>query len=228
MGVFEEIAESAEALTDTHPHAEPRWGRDIHRNRIPLPPHKTTVPGLIQQLRDAIEPGAGGGESGGKPAGSEPGDISAISLLASIEHGSRWRALQWGVTGDRTAAEDFIRGLVGAASKRSHDEQMELRVELRAWQRQAEIITGWRTASRPLNAPCLVCEAKGSLLARVDDEQPSAVCIACGERWEGDEVGLLARHVIEYQNRTHEQRQASRARSVADRRRREGKVSVAA
>lgn len=221
-----DIAEAAEMLCDPRQHAEPRWEWDANRNRKPLPPHRTIVPGLIQQLRDAVEPGEGADSSGGSSAGLLPGDINAVSLLASIEYGARWRCLAWGVTG-RTSTEDHIRGLVGAVTRRTSDEAFELRAELRSWQRQAEVITGWRTPSRPLNAPCPVCDASGSLLARVDAEDPSAVCSACGERWDADTIGILARHVVDYQDRAAQTRTEARQRAVADRRRREGRTEAA-
>lgn len=221
-----DIAEAADALTDPRHHAEPRWEWDANRNRKPLPAHRTTVPGLIQQLRDATEPGESAESSGGSTAGLLPGDINAVSLLASIEHGARWRCLAWGVAG-RTTAEDHIRGLVGAVGRRNSDEAIELRAELQSWRRQAEVITGWRTPSRPLNAPCPACDANGSLLARVDAEDPSAVCTACGERWDAETIGILARHVIDYQEKSAASRAAARLRAVQDRRRREGRAEAA-
>ncbi|WP_346179638.1 hypothetical protein, partial [Streptomyces cuspidosporus] len=57
---LQDIAEAAHALTDARQHLEPRWEWDANRNRKPLPPHRTTVPGLIQQLRDHAEPGVDG------------------------------------------------------------------------------------------------------------------------------------------------------------------------
>lgn len=225
MAILDDLREAADALTDPRHHAEPRWEWDTNRNKKPLPPHRTVVPGLIQQLRDAVEPGDSSDGAGGATSGLLPGDINAVSLLASIDHGSRWRALSWAITG-RTTTEDYIRGLVGAATRRSHDEQHELRDELRSWQRQAEVITGWRTPSRPLAAPCPACQTSGSLLARVDDENPSAVCIACDERWDPSTIHALAQHVMEYQERAATRRGEARARSVADRRRREGRVAA--
>lgn len=221
-----EIADAGDALTNPRHHAEPRWEWDANRNRKPLPPHRTIVPGLIQQLRDAIEPGDTSEGTGGGTAGLLPGDINAVSLLASIEHGARWRCLAWGVTG-RITAEDHIHGLIGAVTKRTSDEALELLAELRSWQRQAEVITGWRTPSRPLNAPCPACDANGSLLARVDAEDPSAVCTACQERWDSDTIGLLARHVIDYQEKAAAARAVARQRAVTERRRREGRSEAA-
>lgn len=221
-----DIAEAGDALTNPRHHAEPRWEWDANRNRKALPPHRTTVPGLIQQLRDATEPGESSEASGGGTAGLLPGDINAVSLLASIEHGARWRCMAWGVAG-RTTAEDHVRGLVGAAGRRTSDEQLALRAELLSWQRQAEVITGWRTPSRPLNAPCPACDANGSLLARVDAEDPSAVCTACAERWDSETIGILARHVTDYQEKAAATRAAARQRAVTERRRREGRAEAA-
>lgn len=227
-----DIAEAAQALTDPRQHAEPRWEWDANRNRKPLPPHRTTVPGLIQQLRDDAEPGVDGDAGSGGSAKSVPVAIDAVSLLASISFGAAMRAKQWGVNLDeRTTPEEHIRGLVGMAKARNSDEQIELRRELRSWQWQAEIITGWRTPPRELVAPCPQCTARGTLLAYAIEDNPRARCVGCGAAWaeiprddEGS-IRILAAHVTAYQRRAGVTMAAARAAAVAERRRLEGKAA---
>lgn len=229
---LQDIADAAQALTDPRSNAEPRFEWDANRNRKPLKPHVTTVPGLIQQLREQAEPGVDGDAGGAGGPKSVPVAIDAVSLLASIGLGAAMRAKQWGVNLDeRLTAEDHIRGLVGLASRRTSDEQIELRRELRSWQWQAEIITGWRTPPRELVAPCPQCGARGTLLAYAAEDNPRARCVGCGANWaeipQHDEgsIRILAEHVIAYQRQAGTTMAAARAAAVAERRRREGKAA---
>lgn len=227
-----DIAEAAQALTDPRSHAEPRWEWDANRNRKPIKPHITTVPGLIQQLRDQAEPGVDGEAGGAGGAKSVPVAIDAVSLLASISFGAAMRAKQWGVNLDeRTTPEEHIRGLVGLASRRNSDEQIELRRELRSWAWQAEIITGWRTPPRELVAPCPQCGSRGTLLAYAAEDNPRARCVGCGAAWaeipQRDEgsIRILAEHVVAYQKQAGTTMAAARTAAVAERRRREGRAA---
>ncbi len=123
--ILQDIADEVEQLTDPRQHSEPRWEWDTNRNKKPLPPHITTVPGLIQQLRDLAEPGNDGGEGGDAGAHSVPLRLSATSLLASIEYGAAKRltdAIRSGMRVERReGAEDCLRALVGLAGQFQHD-----------------------------------------------------------------------------------------------------------
>lgn len=106
--------------------------------------------------------------------------------------------------------------------------QTELLSEARSWMWQAEIITGWRTPPRMLPAPCPACEAKGTLLAYADPDNPQAKCTGCGAQWAQDcdedvkPIGLLAAHVIAYAGKTADERAKARTEAVEERRRRDG------
>lgn len=227
-----DIAEAAEALCDPRRNVEHRWEWDRNRNRKPLPDHVTTVPGLIQQLRDVAEPGIDGSDGGHAGPGSVPVVISAVSLLAAIAFGAQFRAKRWGINLDeRVTPEDHIRGLVGLASRRPSDDQLELRRELRSWGWQAEIITGWRTPPRELIAPCPSCDARGTLLAYAHPDNPRARCVGCGAGWaeiphddEGS-IRILAAHVTAYQRRSGLTMAQARTAAVEARRRREGRAA---
>jgi Zn ribbon nucleic-acid-binding protein len=227
-----DIADTGDELTNPHSHSEPRWEWDTNRNRKALPPHRTTVPGLIQQLREQAEPGVDGDQGGAGGPRSVPVAIDAVSLLAAISFGAELRAKRWGVNLDeRTTPEDHIRGLVGLAGRRSSDEQIELRRELRSWVWQAEIITGWRTPPRELIAPCPQCNARGTLLAYAAEDNPRARCVGCGAGWaeipQRDEgsIRILAEHVIAYQRQRGTTMAEARTTAVTERRRREGKAA---
>lgn len=226
--ILRDIYDATDALCDPRRNFEPRHEWTASRNRKPLKPHETTVPGLVQQLRELAEPGSGGSGGGGGGDGV-PVSLDAVSLLGSIQVGVRMRARQWGV-GARTAVEDYLRGLAGMAGMRDHGEQRLLRSEFRSWQRQAEIVCGWRSPPRELPAPCPQCSARGTLLAQPDVGNPKAWCVGCGACWaeipERDEgsIRILAAHVIAYERQSLAERKASRTRAVGDRRRRDGEV----
>lgn len=224
MAILDDLAEAAAALTDPHQHAEPRWEWDANRHRKPLPPHVTTMPGLIQQLRDMAEPGASGDDSGSQsvPGSRPPVSLEAVSLIAAVGFGAAWRCQQLGLA-PRATPEDNIRALVGVAGRLPFEDvdrpqepsQRNLCRELRAWQHQAEVIAGWRDAAVELIAPCpaLVdadrpCGARGSLLAQAD--MTGARCTACGGRWDEDSVEGLFEHVRRHKSATDARAAAAR------------------
>lgn len=229
---LQDIADAAEALCDPRQNSEARYEWDANRHKKPIDPHRTIVPGLIQQLRDSAEPGVDGEAGGAGGPESVPVAIDAVSLLAAISYGTKARAIRWGIDlSQRRTVEDHIRGLVGAAARRPHDDQRVLRSELTSWMWQAEIVTGWRTPPRELLAPCPQCEARGTLLAYASEANPQARCVGCGARWAQEPVrneghiGLLAEHVIDYRRRSGESMAAARAAAVTARRRREGRAA---
>lgn len=219
--LFTDIAEAAEALCDPRHHAEPRYEWTPSRHRKPIEPHKTIVPGLIQQLRDLTEPGASGDDTGihTVPASRPPGDLNAVSLLAAISFGAARRLTNpVGQPGDygrglgqplRDTPEANIRAIVGALKGVDENVQREIRSELRSWQAQAEVITGWADAPVELVAPCPIvdtdgrgtpCGARGTLLARADAS--GARCTACGSEWDADTAKFLFAEVAKYRDRS--------------------------
>lgn len=215
MPILDDIADAAEALTDPHQHAEPRWEWDTNRHRKPLPPHITTMPGLIQQLRDMAEPGATGDDNGAQsvPGSRPPVSLDAVSLIAAISYGSA-RLLLDMQADPRGTPEGNIRALVGWAGRLDHDAQHDLRRDLRGWQHQAEAIAGWRDAAVELIAPCPaqgdsgVCGARGSLLAQVDET--GARCTTCGTRWDETTIKGLFEHVRRHKAATDAKAAAAR------------------
>lgn len=224
-----DINDAADALCQPRQHTEPRYEWDPNRHRKPIEPHRTVVAGLIQQLRDLAEPGVDGEPGGRGGPESVPVAIDAVSLLAAITFGVKRRTTMWAVdTTRRTTVEDHLRGLVGVVTRRPHDDQRVLRSELRSWQWQAEIITGWRTPPRELLAPCPKCDARGTLLAYADEANPQARCVGCGAKWAQEpgrdegHIGILAEHVVAYRRRSGESMAAARRAAVETRRRRDG------
>ncbi|MGI5247789.1 DUF7341 domain-containing protein [Dactylosporangium sp. CA-139066] len=202
-----DIADAAEALCDARQHAEPRYEWDANRNKKPIAPHRTIVPGLIQQLRDLAEEGSASGDETGVrsvPDSRPPGEFDAVALIAAVTFGAAWRAGQLGLQ-PRDTAEANIRAIVGAASSIDSDTQRDIRHELTSWRRQADVILGWEQPPIELVAPCPIvdtdgagtpCGARGSLLAQRDGT--GARCVKCGAAWDERDVALLFEHVKRY------------------------------
>lgn len=233
VDILDQIADHIEALCDPHHHAEPRWEWDHNRHRKQIAPHRTTVPGLIQQLRDLTGELAAMADSGTRtiPNSTPPGAFDAVSLLASIGFGAAWRCHHLGME-DRGQPEANLRAVVGALAGIDHDTRHQIRNELGSWRRQAEVITGWRTPAIELPAPCPVvdCGARGALLARADGDHAEAWCTSCGTKWSGDtrpSIDILARHVADYREHADRANADARAQAVAERRATEWRHAVA-
>lgn len=221
-----DIADAADALTNPYSRSEPRWEWDANRNKKPLPPHRTTIPGLVQQLRELAEEGTAGDSEGGTrsvPGSRPPGAFDAISLVTAITFGAAWRLTNpideggLGLNG-RGSAEADIRAIVGAAPQAPSDVQRDIRAELQSWRRQAEVLTGWEQPPVSLTAPCPVVDVDGAgtacgargLLAKRDGT--GARCTACGATWSEANVGLLFDHVRAYLKTSQASADAARLR----------------
>ncbi len=216
-----DILDSAEALTDPRQHSEPRYEWDANRNKKPVDPYRTIVPGLIQQLRDLAEEGSTSGDESGVrsvPDSRPPGEFDAVSLIAAITFGAAWRAGQVGLKA-RDTAEGNIRSIVGTISTLDSDTQHDIRRELMSWRRQADVILGWEQPPIELVAPCPVvdadgygtpCGARGTLVAQRDGS--GARCVKCGAVWDEKTVGMLFEHVRRYTEAS--KAAAERARKV--------------
>lgn len=189
-----DIADAADALTDPRRHIEPIYDADQHRNKRMRRVYATTVPGLIQQLREAAEPGTTGDTTGVRsiPDSRPPLALNAVSLLAAIEYGAARRCLAMGAA-PRDTVESTIRMFVGESGQWDSDTQRSLAGELRSWRVQAEVITQWRADPVELLAPCpaevepgWICNARGTLLA--DPDTGTARCVACGAKWSPDDA----------------------------------------
>lgn len=92
--LLEQIADDVQELTQEREHNEPLWGWSNKRNRKKLGSHVTTVPSLLDQLRElGAEPiveddGSGGSRS--IPESRTPEGSRAFELLLTIEAGSAW------------------------------------------------------------------------------------------------------------------------------------------
>lgn len=216
-----DIAESADALTDSRQHRESRHGWDHNRHRQELADHITVIPGLIQQLRDLAEPGTGEEGPGARsiPDSRPPVDLDAVSLLHAIEYGAAKRVLDLGLA-VRDSAESNLRAIVGAASQQSSDVQQSIAREVRSWHMQAEVICRWRTGAVDLRSPCPAtvldprtgserqCGAR-TVVANADTY--AAWCVTCGAEWSPDEFEDLCKRLRDYHDRSRADADAVRA-----------------
>lgn len=217
-----DIRDNADALCNPYLHVEPRWTWDHNRHRKPDDPHKVTLPGLIQQLRDMTEPGTAeeGAAAKAIPESKPPVSLDAVSLLAVIEFGAARRCLEHGLT-VRDTAEGNIRALVGKAGSIDSDRQRVLASELRSWKNQAEVVCRWRNGALELVCPCPAqldgCGSRGTLLANPETE--AVWCIACSHEWAPEDSKPVfdhyRAHVEASRARAAQAREQVRARKVA-------------
>ncbi len=153
--VIQAIADEVEHLADPRQHSEPRWYWDVQRHRKPLEPHRTTVPGLVEQLRQLAQPGASVEAGSNGYNESAPAAVDAVSLLGSIEFGSYRRltdAIERGARVERRrGAEACLRALVGIAGQFPYR-----RDRVNPYRCQLCVAAGRR--GDEIYAPCRACE----------------------------------------------------------------------
>lgn len=212
--ILQDIADTADELTDPRQHVERIHDRDTeHRNKRLTRVWITTMPSLLDQLAEAVIPGESYVEEESTRQGfgpRPPARLDAVDRLLAIEAGAaRWCVSLRMVLRD-TAAEN-IRGLVGAAGTMDSDTRTTLLSELKAWRSWAATVTGWERPPDAPRAPCPNCDAHGSLRVRLD--RKTGCCMQCGAGWDDATIGLLAEHVTRHLARSTK---AARAASLAD------------
>jgi hypothetical protein len=219
--LLHEIADYADELTDSRRNTERIATTDKHRHRRVRDVWVTKHPSLLQQLEYAVEPGetlleteetTGGGTSfESRPAAR----LDAINELQRIQRETAAWCVRARVSVRGTPTGN-VRALVGAAALMGSTDQRALAADLRRWRTAAATITGWE---RPPVAPrttCPICAARNTIRVRLDEK--TGLCVACGETWDSETVGLLAEHIRLDGARTTRDAAALRARAVAARR----------
>lgn len=181
-----DIAETADALTDSYLHVQPYevWDKNRH---LKVMKHETRQPGLLQQAREMMDVG-GQGDAGGRshPEGSPaPLNLEAASLVLVVT----LAAFRWCNRLDveqRDTAEANIRALVGAVASATSDLQAALLADMRGWRRRCSIIAGWTTPALRLFAPCPYCARRNVLVINL--EAATAYCVneECGAAWKAE------------------------------------------
>lgn len=224
VDIMADLRDVTDSLCDPHQVREPRghiW--DANRHKKLLPDHVIVLPGLLQQLADIVYPGSppdngAGPTSRPVPASRPPLRMDAASAhLAIVMAVTRWH-LSLGLV-LRDTIESSIRQMLERIKREDFETQTVLLVEMRSWQRQAEIICGHRQPDPQLQVPCPDPECAQRKL-RVNMADLTARCDGCGTRWAEQEdpdhgiyaIGVLARHIADHQRLSKEG--ADRVRKV--------------
>lgn len=191
------LANAVDSLTSPYTHREPTstWqDGEWHVSH-----HTTHVPGLLEQLRDCVEP-SGSGEGGRNVPHSTPAArLDSIVTLIRIEAGAGgWVVNRCGQP-LRATVEDNLRALVGYAPNLDSTSLWDLTDAARRWVTMARVTTGWEVPAFRPNNTCPLCGARGGLRVRVGDgvssQDSSAICVECAETWDAGSIGLLAEHI---------------------------------
>lgn len=219
-----DVADAADALTESYKHREqiPYW--DANRNRK-FRDHIEPFPSLLDQLAAAANPGTsepGAGEHASRP----PADLEAVACYVSVGIG----AVKWVKRlnlDPRSTTASNLRALVGATM--TSDDRTALLRELRAWVAWAETVTKWRNQPYSPTAPCpllrineegdeVPCQARGTLRVRLDTK--TAVCLQCKGTWDETNIGLLGEHVRAWKRSSEADAELARAKARAEKARR--------
>jgi hypothetical protein len=196
------LLDDARLLTDTRAHLEPYAVHDAHGTLVTRR-HRTTVPGLLDQLDAAVEPSRSSAGAGARPGyGSSPAArLEALDVRAGIA-GEVAEWLEWLRERPRPHAADGI-GVLLAAAGTLDDEALErLAGAVRSWRIRAAVVTGWEAPAVRLHNTCPACPAdeesgattrRGRLRIRV--EALCAACSVCGATWDESTIGVLAEHI---------------------------------
>lgn len=178
-----ELAEVVDALTNPQHIRNPRHGWDANRNKVQLPDHTVTLPGLIAQVAEIVWPNGGGDSEGSRPvpASRPPGNPNASAVYLDIWIGTaRWH-MMWCLT-TRDSLESSIRQLLGKVAGEDRDTQLELLADLRSWRHRCEVVLKEATNDPGVQSPCPV-EGCGQRTLRINVKKKTARCTTCLARW---------------------------------------------
>jgi hypothetical protein len=202
MNLFDQIADTADALTEPYLHSEPvtTWDKNRHRKTRR---HTVVLPGLLAQLHQSVIPASSSGcdaPSGGVPGSRPPLAVEALSRHDEIA----MAVLRWCTSlrlDTRVSVESNVRSLVGAAAGLDYDTAAVLLDEMRQWRRWCLVLTGWEQIYCPARVPCPIdgCGMYNTL--RINLTNSTALCRACDAYWTSDAeedagaIGVLADYI---------------------------------
>lgn len=218
--VYAHLTDVIDALTQPTQERTPMhtWSKDRrNRNKIRLPDHVTIVPGLLTQLAAQAFPLTAAGEGGASarqvPQSKEPGNPLALASYLDIHTAViRWTARFELPRRDTLAST--VRQLLGSVPFHPRTVQIELLSAANGWLDACQRGLGLVDPDPVLTVPCPVCWNR---TLRVDLEEHSVRCTACGDRWvrvPGDDAGdlaVLAKYVTRYRSQASGAADAARA-----------------
>ncbi len=151
--------------------------------------HIQTLPGLLQALQDAIEPGGDNGQAnGGKAFESRPPvRLDPIKVRRDIGRGARL----WTQTLDlkRHTTKGHLMAINAAVGAMSDEWVKDLDRDTKRWIRQAKQATGEEPMPITLDQPCPECWKRNKLT--ITGTLDYAHCANCDMAWDQDTIGLL-------------------------------------
>lgn len=187
------LADFIDELCDPHTHTEPYDIWDGNRNRKRRV-HRTTQPGLLQQLRDRYDQAPAGEWSNGGTGSRAPLAMEALSRYIEIGRGvDHWVTLL--ELTPRPTPESRMRSLVSAATRLDTATRNDLHHEARSWHHTARIVCGWTTPPYRPRVPCPIpdCARRDGLRIHLHDH--TALCGHCGATWDPTSIGVLADYI---------------------------------
>lgn len=173
-------------VTDQH---VTRSGKIRVRSRQMRTAHTVTLPGLVQALREAAEPGATeqAGSTGAAFESRPAAELEPLAVLRDITEEASTYARAFGALDKGKSLTKTLHALVGAHHT---DEQLRnLTIDAARWVRRAKQATGEEAAPITLGDRCPYCGRRGLV---VSGDLQTARCVRCGDSWSHDTIGLLA------------------------------------
>jgi hypothetical protein len=195
-----DLADMIRELTEPRTHTEMRddvqIGAGNKRTRV-RQPHPTVHPSLMQELLNAMTPGADGDAMGTGGYESRPSaDLEPLRVWVMIRDQSAAWCTDLGVS-----AKTVTGGLTALVSAHHTDSQLDLIVQAcRSWVRQAKRATGWEAQPITLGDECPECHRRNTLT--VSGDLKYVRCNRCQRDWPEELIGILGQ-MLE-QNRTQE------------------------
>jgi hypothetical protein len=183
VDILAELRDAADALTNPSQVRNPRRARDANGERVQLPDHVATLPGLIAQVAEIVWPTGGGDSESARPVPSSrpPGNPQAMALHLDIWIGvSKWH-MRWCLT-TRDTLESSIRQMVAKVMSEDSDTQDEMLGDLRSWRHRCEVVLREAFNDPQIQSPCPV-EGCGNRTLRVNVQKKTARCTTCRARW---------------------------------------------
>jgi hypothetical protein len=180
-----------DAITDlTEPrHVTEHYEYQITEHQRRPAQHVQTLPGLLQALQDAIEPGGDNGQAtGGRSFESRPPvRLDPIKVLRDIGRGARQWTQTLGLS--RQTTRGHLMAIKSVASTMPDDLVNDLDRDTKTWIRQAKQATGEEPMPITLDQPCPECWKRNKLT--ITGTLDYAHCVNCDTTWDQDTIGLL-------------------------------------
>lgn len=184
-----DLADAINELTEIRNHtelieAEERDGlirRRVRRKRI------VTFPSLLDELAEAMKPGAAGEASAAGFESRPAAELEPINVMAMITEQSRvWANL---LNVERSTLKGLLHGLVGA--QHSDIQLASVLKDAAYWVKRARQATGWDESPMTLNLPCPYCWKRHTLVITSDLMKAKCKNPKCNAEWDEMTIGLL-------------------------------------